>query len=66
MAELAEARAWLQGRWSPVLMVVASPEADEVCRGSTGLAVVELLRPFGLLPQLNGTVGGGHGVLRGD
>lgn len=39
-------------------MVVASPEADERCIESTGLTVVELLRPFGLLPQLNGNVGG--------
>lgn len=58
MGDPARVRAWLADIWSPVVMVVASPETDAACLATTGLTVVELLRPFGLIPHLNGTVGG--------
>ncbi|KAL6771414.1 TRS85 [Auxenochlorella protothecoides x Auxenochlorella symbiontica] len=57
MGDPARARAWLADIWSPAVMVVASPETDAACLASTGLTVVELLRPFGVIPHLNGTVG---------
>ncbi len=61
MGDPARARAWLADIWSPAVMVVASPETDVACLASTGLTVVELLRPFGVIPHLNGTVGGERG-----
>ena len=51
-------KALLRRIWSPVVMVVASPEAEDLCQGATGLAVAELLRPFGVLHQLNDGLGG--------
>jgi hypothetical protein len=55
-----QTKAWLGQLWSPAVMVLASREADELCTSSTGLAVNELLRPFGVLRQLNNGLGGGR------
>ena len=54
----ARLRAWLGELWSPSVAIIASPEADALCQAANGLSVVSLLRPFGVLPQLNGTIGG--------
>lgn len=59
MQPLNEAKAWLASQYGqPVVMVVSSPEADRVCGGAHGLTVTDLLRPFGVLNELNGGVGG--------
>ena len=59
MQPLSEAKAWLASQYGqPAVMVVVSPEADRVCGGAHGLTVTDLLRPFGVLEELNGGVGG--------
>lgn len=58
MQGLEGTKALLRRIWSPVVMVVASPEAEDLCRNASGLSVDELLRPFGVLHQLNGGLGG--------
>jgi hypothetical protein len=58
MQGLEGTKALLRRIWSPVVMVVASPEAEDLCHGATGLAVAELLRPFGVLHELNDGLGG--------
>ena len=37
-------RKWVAQRWSPLVLVVASPEAEAVCAAS-GLSVCDLLAP---------------------
>lgn len=39
-------------------MVLESPEVTKECVETCGLTAAELLRPFGVLPELNGSVGG--------
>lgn len=63
MALAAEARAWLADLWSPVVMVMASPELDNICLESNGLRFVDILRPFGPLPSLNGDAGGARALV---
>lgn len=53
-----EVRAWVSSLWDPVIMVQASPEVDAMCQECNGTTFVELLRPFGVIPELNGTAGG--------
>ena len=43
---------------SPAVMVLADPRVDAACAERNGLSFAELLRPFGVLRQLNGSVGG--------
>lgn len=39
-------------------MIIAADEANSLCHAANGLSVVGLLRPFGVLAQLNGNIGG--------
>eukprot|EP00887_Chlorella_sp_A99_P001561 scaffold8.g1561.t1 len=48
---------YLQQLWTPAVAVCTSPAANELCLQQNGLTFAELLRPFGILRQLNGTVG---------
>ncbi|KAG1664040.1 hypothetical protein FOA52_010459 [Chlamydomonas sp. UWO 241] len=47
-----ETRAWLQERHQPVLMVAADPAAEAMCMERNGLSLVDVLRPFSHLTQL--------------
>ncbi len=58
MEALQHLKAELAKASSPAVMVLASPAVDAAC-GKNGLSLAELLRPFGIIRQLNGTVGGG-------
>lgn len=49
-----ELREWILERLTPVIMVVSSPEAEEMCQKLNGLTVVDLLRPYGIFSQLSG------------
>ena len=49
-------REWALQRFTPVVMVVSTPEAEALCQEANGLTVVDLLRPFGNLHQLSGTM----------
>ena len=39
---------------SPVVMVVASAEAEAICQSQNGLTVTDLLRPYGFFHHLSG------------
>ena len=58
MEALQHLKAELAKATSPAVMVLASPAVDAAC-AKNGLSLAELLRPCGILRQLNGTVGGG-------
>ena len=58
MERLKQVRAGLQRSHCPVVMVLAAPAVDAACTQRNGLTLAELLRPFGVIRQLNGTVGG--------
>lgn len=60
MDRVTKVKAWLAELWAPAVSVIVSPEADALCQAANGLSVVSLLRPFGVLAQLNGSVGGGE------
>lgn len=55
---IAEYKAWLRERWTPMVAVVASAEAEELCWKRTGMTVTEFLSPFGNVHQLNSGLGG--------
>ena len=44
--------------FSPVILVLASKEAEQMCQGASGLDVVELLRLHGTFTHLNKDNGG--------
>lgn len=41
-------------RYTPSVVVLATPEAEAACRDKNGLSVVDLLRPFGFFHHLSG------------
>ena len=41
-------------RYTPSVLVLATPEAEKMCQEKNGLSVVDLLRPFGFLHHLSG------------
>ncbi len=49
-----EFREWILERLTPAVMVISSPEAEEMCQEKNGLTVVDMLRPYGFLHQLSG------------
>lgn len=61
---LQSVKAALQRATCPCVMVIASPAVEAACTQRNGLALAELLRPFGVIRQLNGSVGGGTGAPR--
>ena len=63
MDRLGRTRVWLADQFTPSVAVITSQEADSLCLAANGLSVVNLLRPFGVLNQLNGTIGGASGGL---
>lgn len=46
-------RSWVRDRFVPVVMVLSSKEAEEICRGKNGLTLVDVLRTFGNVPRVN-------------
>ncbi|KAL4458148.1 hypothetical protein ABPG75_013013 [Micractinium tetrahymenae] len=54
---LQSVKAALQRATCPCVMVIASPAVEASCTQRNGLALAELLRPFGVIRQLNGSVG---------
>ena len=42
-------------------MVQATPEAEQLCAGASGLSVADLLRPHGVFKRLNSDNGGQQG-----
>ncbi|PRW18320.1 trafficking particle complex subunit 8 [Chlorella sorokiniana] len=56
MEALQHLKAELAKASSPAVMVLAAPAVDAAC-AKNGLSLAELLRPFGIIRQLNGTVG---------
>lgn len=55
-------KAALQRATCPCVMVIASPAVEAACTQRNGLSLAELLRPFGVIRQLNGSVGGEDSV----
>jgi hypothetical protein len=49
-----EVKAWLESLYAPAIAVAASSAAETLLQTRNGLSVVDLLRPFGFVPQLNG------------
>lgn len=47
----------IQRSHCPAVMVLAAESVQQACHAN-GLTLAELLRPFGVIRQLNGTVGG--------
>ena len=47
-------RSWIPERFTPVVMVITTPEAEEMVQLSNGLTVVEMLRPQGAFHNLSG------------
>lgn len=47
-------RQWISERFAPVVMVFATPEAEEMVQVNNGLTVVEMLRPHGAFRNLSG------------
>ena len=52
----AQLRLWLQDLSAPVVMVAATPAAEAAIAGRNGLSLVDLLRPYSALSNLNGAV----------
>ena len=55
-----ELRSWIPERFTPVVMVITSPEAEEMVQLSNGLTVVEMLRPQGAFHNLSGAAKSGE------
>lgn len=53
----------LKAVWTPVIAVLASQEADDVCRSACGFGLVQLLRQFGNIQKMNAGLGGGTRLL---
>jgi hypothetical protein len=49
-----ELRSWIPERFTPVVMVVSTPEAEEMVQVNNGLTVVDMLRPLGEFRSLSG------------
>ncbi len=49
-----ELKEFIMERFSPVIMVISSPEVDAMVGGANGLTVPDLLRPHGFLRHLSG------------
>jgi hypothetical protein len=49
-----ELKEFILERFSPVVMVISSPEVDAMVEGANGLTVSDLLRPHGFLRHLSG------------
>ena len=47
-------RNWVLERFTPCVMVIASPEAEAMCQEKNGVTVINLLRPFGFFHHLSG------------
>ena len=48
-------RNWILETFTPVVMVVASAEAEALVAEQNGLTIVDLLRPYGYFHHLSGT-----------
>ena len=49
-------RSWIPERFTPVVMVITTPEAEEMVQLSNGLTIVEMLRPQGAFRNLSGAI----------
>lgn len=49
-----ELQNWVQDRFSPVVMISSTPEAEALCQEKNGLSVADLLRPHGYFHHLSG------------
>ena len=61
MERLLAVKADLQRSHCPAVMTLAHPSVEAACTQRNGLSLAELLRPFGVIRQLNGSVGGEDG-----
>lgn len=50
-----EFRSWILETFTPVVMVVPSPEAEDLVAQNNGLTIVDMLRPYGYFHHLSGT-----------
>lgn len=48
-------RNWILETFTPVVMVVASAEAEALIAEHNGLTIVDMLRPYGYFHHLSGT-----------
>lgn len=48
-------RNWILETFTPVVMVVASAEAEALIVEHNGLTIVDMLRPYGYFHHLSGT-----------
>lgn len=47
-------REWALSRFTPVVMVMATPQAEAVCQEKNGLSVTDMLRPYGAVHNISG------------
>lgn len=45
---------WLRDQYQPVVLVAGTPAAEAICSSKNGLTLVDMLRPFGHVRQLDG------------
>lgn len=51
-----EFRNWILENFTPVVMVVASAEAEALIAENNGLTIVDMLRPYGYFHHLSGAI----------
>eukprot|EP00798_Chlamydomonas_sp_ICE-L_P000836 gene836-33567_t len=56
MAALMELRSWIYDTFLPVVMVSGTSAAENICLCRNGLSLVDILRPYGHVTQLNVTM----------
>eukprot|EP00191_Tetraselmis_sp_GSL018_P010607 CAMPEP_0177617484 /NCGR_PEP_ID=MMETSP0419_2-20121207/24909_1 /TAXON_ID=582737 /ORGANISM="Tetraselmis sp., Strain GSL018" /LENGTH=1191 /DNA_ID=CAMNT_0019116003 /DNA_START=216 /DNA_END=3787 /DNA_ORIENTATION=+ len=44
---------WILERFSPAVMVLATPEAEAMCQEKNGLSVTDMLRPYGTIHNIS-------------
>lgn len=47
-------RSWLQEQYAPAVLVASTPAAEALVQAKNGLSLVDLLRPYSHVFQLNG------------
>ncbi|PNH07473.1 Trafficking protein particle complex subunit 8 [Tetrabaena socialis] len=57
-------RPWLQELYAPAVLVATTPAAEAILQVRNGLTLVDLLRPYGSLYQLNAPVRVGESAVR--
>ena len=51
---MVDVRSWVESHFHAVVLVACTPAADNICSSKNGLSIVDVLRPYSHIPQLNG------------